>query len=494
MISNDFKIAPSNLLNRNHLESLHSFSIDKLFNNSIKLGTLKIAIGVILILSLFTINPIATFFAILFVPFAAKLLWRKSEPPILFFALMMQWSQVCLKIFYADYLYKDFSDLFTYYHNVDQAYYYSLSALYVMCIGIFIIIRKLPQLERLEFKKQLEHYDLKKIVTLYLAAIFLTPFLVIFSHALPGLQQFFIKVQDLKWAIFFFFFSYHFVFDENKKLFYTILICEIIFSFTGYFSSFKDFFIVAIVLYVFVKRTYTYVNYALFGLLIVLLFNLMIVWQYVKPEYRKYLSGGERAQIVIVSKVDALQKLYELTSNTGNLKYEDGITNLLDRLTYIDIFSASTSYVPLNRPHEHGRLWLDAVKRIFMPRILFPEKAVIDDTEKTITYTGVGFAGASSGTSVSLGYVTESYIDFGFPGMLIPLLLWGIVIGLSYKFILLKSYNKIWGFAFLVPFIFQINLFETALDKLVGSFFGFFVIYLFLNKFVIKRLDNYLKN
>lgn len=448
----------------------------------------------ILALSLLTINPIATFFAILFVPFAAKLLWRKNEPPILFFGLIMQWSQVCLKIFYADYLYKDFRNLFTYYQNIDNAYYYSLTSLYVICIGIYIIIHKLPQLEHDDFKMLLDRYNLKKIVTLYIAAIFFTPFLLVFSHILPGLQQFFIKVQDLKWAIFFFFFASHFVFDKNKKLLYTILIAEIIFSLTGYFSSFKDFFIVAIVLYVFVKRTYTYVNYALFGLLVVLLFNLMIVWQYVKPEYRSYLSGGESAQVVTVSKTDALEKLYELTSNAKNLKYEDGITNLLDRLTYIDIFSASTSYVPLNRPHEHGRLWLDAIKRILMPRIFFPEKTVIDDTEKTITYTGVGFAGANSGTSISLGYVTESYIDFGFPGMLIPLLLWGVVIGLSYKFILLKSHNRIWGFAFLVPFIFQINLFETALDKLVGSFFAFFLIYLFLNKFVIKRLDNYLKN
>ena len=465
-----------------------------MFKNSIKLGSLKIGIGVILALSLLTINPIATFFAILFVPFAAKLLWRKNEPPILFFGLIMQWSQVCLKIFYADYLYKDFRNLFTYYQNIDNAYYYSLTSLYVICIGIYIIIHKLPQLEHDDFKMLLDRYNLKKIVTLYIAAIFFIPFLLVFSHILPGLQQFFIKVQDLKWAIFFFFFASHFVFDKNKKLLYTILIAEIIFSLTGYFSSFKDFFIVAIVLYVFVKRTYTYVNYALFGLLVVLLFNLMIVWQYVKPEYRSYLSGGESAQVVTVSKTDALEKLYELTSNAKNLKYEDGITNLLDRLAYIDIFSASTSYVPLNRPHEHGRLWLDAIKRILMPRIFFPEKTVIDDTEKTITYTGVGFAGANSGTSISLGYVTESYIDFGFPGMLIPLLLWGVVIGLSYKFILLKSYNRIWGYAFLVPFIFQINLFETALDKMVGSFFAFFLIYLFLNKFVIKRLDNYLKN
>ncbi|GAA3956355.1 hypothetical protein GCM10022246_07880 [Pedobacter ginsengiterrae] len=228
--------------------------------------------------------------------------------------------------------------------------------------------------------------------------------------------------------------------------------------------------------------------------MIALLFNLLIIWQYVKPQYRSFLSGGERAQVVKVSKANALEKLFELASDSEKLKYEDGITILLDRITYIDIFSATTSYVPLNRPHEHGRLWLDAIKRVFMPRILFPDKTAINDSEKTNIYTGIGFAGVESGTSISLGYVTESYIDFGFPGMLIPLFAWGMVIGIVYKYIITKSYNLIWGFAFLVPLIFQINLFETALDKLIGSLIAFFLIFLLLNKFVIKRLDNYLKN
>ncbi|MFC4211309.1 hypothetical protein ACFOWA_08965 [Pedobacter lithocola] len=465
-----------------------------MFKNSIKLGAFKVVIGIILALSLFTINPLATFFSILFIPYSAKLLWRKDEPPILFFGLLMQWSQVCLKVFYANYQYKNFSDLFIYYQNINQAYYYSLISLYVITLGIFLIVKNIPMINFDSFQSTMKSYNLKKIVTLYVTTICLTPIILYFSHAFPGLQQFFIKIQDLKWAIFFFFFTYYFLFNQNRKLLYIILTAEVIFSLTGYFSSFKDFFIVAIILFIFIKRTYTYLNYAAFGLLIALLFNLMIVWQYVKPEYRNYLSGGESRQIVTVSKAEALKKLYDLTTKTDNLKYEDGVTNLLDRVSYIDIFSASIAYVPSNRPHEHGRLWIDALKRIVMPRILFPKKTSIDDTEKTIIYTGVGFAGANSGTSISLGYITENYIDFGFPGMLIPLLLWGIIIGLAYKYIIQKSYNQIWGLAFVVPFIFQINLFEMALDKLIGSFAGFFIIYIFLNKFIIKRLDTYLRN
>ncbi len=465
-----------------------------MFKNSIKLGSFKIGIGIILALSLLTINPIATFLAISFVPFAAKLVWRKDEPPVLFFAMVMQWTQVCLKIFYADFLYIDFSELFENYQNINNAYYYSLASLYVITTGIFLITNDVPQLKYENFKEQFAKYSQPKINTLYVAAILFIPFLVVFNRILPGLQQVFVKIQDLKWAIFFFFFCFYFIFDKNKRFFFIVVIAEIVISLTGYFSSFKEYFIVGIVLYLFVKKSYSYLNYVAFAAIIVLLFNLLIVWQYVKPEYRSYLSGGETAQTVTVSKTDALGKLYDLTSNTEGLRYQDGVTNFLDRITYIDIFSASIAYVPLNRPHEHGRLWLDAIKRVFMPRIFFPEKTAIDDSEKTIAYTGIAFAGASSGTSVSLGYVTESYIDFGFPGLLVPLFAWGILIGLTHKYIITNSYNAVWGLAFAVPFLFQINLFETALDKMVGSFVAFFIIYLLLNKFVLPRLDTYLKN
>ena len=465
-----------------------------MFKNSIKLGNLKTPIGVVLALSIFTYNPIATFLALLFVPFAAKLLWRTDEPPILFFAMMMQWLQVCIKIFYADALAKNFVDVFDNYKNINQAYYYSILALYAVTLGIFIIIKNLPKADLAHFKNKLSGYNQKKIVTLYIFTIFLIPILFGFNRFLPGFQQVFVKLQDLKWAIFLIFFTYYFLFDKNKNLFYLILIGEIIASLTGYFSSFKEFFIVGIILYIFVKKSYSLLNYTFFAIIIVLLFNLMIVWQYIKPQYRAYLSGGEQTQTVTVTKSDALSKLYDLSKQSSKIEYGDGIKNLFDRLAYIDIFSATIDYVPLNRPHEHGRLWVDAIKRVFMPRFLFPNKTAINDSDKTNTYSGLVFAGADSGTSVSLGYVTESYIDFGFPGMLVPLCFWGLLIGLVYKHILTKSYNIIWGYAFLVPLLFQINSFETALDKLIGSFIAFFLIYFLLNKFYIERLDNYIKN
>ena len=86
---------------------------------------------------------------------------------------------------------------------------------------------------------------------------------------------------------------------------------------------------------------------------------------------------------------------------------------MLDRLSYVDFFAVVLETVPSQLPHENGALWLDAITRPFMPRLFFPSKTVIDDSERTNYYTGLGVAGAEEGTSISLGYVAESYIDFG---------------------------------------------------------------------------------
>ena len=67
-----------------------------------------------------------------------------------------------------------------------------------------------------------------------------------------------------------------------------------------------------------------------------------------------------------------------------------------------------------------------------MPRLLFVDKDVIDDTARTNLYTG-GLAGSSEGTSISLGYVAEAYIDFGTFGMFAALLAIGLLYGAIYR-------------------------------------------------------------
>ena len=106
---------------------------------------------------------------------------------------------------------------------------------------------------------------------------------------------------------------------------------------------------------------------------------------------------------------------------------------MLDRLSYVDFFAVVLDTVPSQLPHENGALWLDAITRPFMPRLFFPAKAIIDDSERTNYYTGLAVAGSEEGTSISLGYVAESYIDFGAPLMMVPIFGLGLVLGGFYR-------------------------------------------------------------
>ena len=69
-----------------------------------------------------------------------------------------------------------------------------------------------------------------------------------------------------------------------------------------------------------------------------------------------------------------------------------------------------------------------------MPRFLFPEKPDLGgDSWLVRKYARLNVSGDESGTSIGLGYMAEFYIDYGFPTMLFPLLLYGMLAGLLYR-------------------------------------------------------------
>jgi hypothetical protein len=69
-----------------------------------------------------------------------------------------------------------------------------------------------------------------------------------------------------------------------------------------------------------------------------------------------------------------------------------------------------------------------------MPRVLFPEKPDLGgDSWLVRKYALLNVSGNKSGTSIGLGYMAEFFIDFGFPGMLVPLFFYGVLLGLMYR-------------------------------------------------------------
>jgi len=79
-------------------------------------------------------------------------------------------------------------------------------------------------------------------------------------------------------------------------------------------------------------------------------------------------------------------------------------------------------------------------------------------------------AGAEAGTSIGIGYVGESYIDFGPVGMFTPIFLLGLLYGVINRFFITRTRYKLLGSAFAVSIlIFSAYEIETSNIKLVGG-------------------------
>jgi hypothetical protein len=260
----------------------------------------------------------------------------------------------------------------------------------------------------------------------------------------------------------------------------------------SFFSEFKEILIYSVFALVALNRRYTFRQYFSFSIILGIAVYFGVLWTAIKGEYRNYLTGGEYTQVVKVGKLEAIDKWFELALNTDAEKMENSIFSLVDRISYIDYFSATIDYVPEVVPHENGTVWRDAVLHIFTPRLFFPNKPIVDDASHLNKYTGL-MTNYMGGTSMSLGYMGDSYIDFGSFWMILPIFLLGYVIGLIYKYLLLKSYNIFWGFILIVPLYYLVAINGMAAIKIMGRLFTYLLaIYLF-NRYLVPRIDQYFR-
>jgi len=166
---------------------------------------------------------------------------------------------------------------------------------------------------------------------------------------------------------------------------------------------------------------------------------------------------------------------------------------MLDRLQYTFHFARTIQRVPSEIPFQNGKNWSDNIEFSTTPRFLNPNKPVLDATEKTKKYTGLAYAGLSSGASFSLGYFAECYIDFGFWGMMFPLFVIGFFYGLTYKYLMKNSSrNFIFNYAVVGAFFGEFFAFEMDGTYLLGRFLASLVTFIFCIKFFFPWVIRYI--
>jgi hypothetical protein len=430
-------------------------------------------------------HPVLALMAIVVLVAGCTLLWRPGESPILLFTFAYPWLQASAAIFHANWLGVDIGAYSTVPGDMQNASILSLLGTLTLAVGMRLGAGPRQHMQNLAAHDTAASQPMKRWGQLYAVAWVVSLIAMSSAWVAPGLSQPMLALATLRWAFFFMLAFAHFVRDRGL-LFPFVFLLELATSIGGYFSDFKTVFFVT--LFAMLARSRISLRAQLSaGVLAVLTGTFGVLWTAVKTEYRVFASGGHAEQVVTVDYAARLGKLYELIAKLDFQALPEAADQLLRRVAYVEFFGAVLVYVPANLPHTAGAIFWDAIVRPFMPRILFPDKDVIDDTARTNFYTG-GLAGTSEGTSISLGYVAEAYIDFGMLGMFGALLVVGVFFGVIYRILTRWRRSRgLLGMAMATAVLTSAGALESSITKTFGSVITSLLVAWALTVFVMPR-------
>jgi hypothetical protein len=399
------------------------------------------------------------------------LLWRRGEPPILPFIFLYQWFQAALGVFYGNLVHLPVYALVRFPGRDDMAVFLLLTGLAVLALAARLTagpaIRGLLPLARTFVAAR----PLKFWLLLFVAAwVFSTACTALAGRA-GGFRQPLLALSEVKWAAFILLTLATFAVPGRSKVgWLAVFGFQFALSIGGFFSSFKEVFFYSLIGLAASNVRFTVRIVLPAAVLAGALLLLGVIWTAVKGEYRAYVNAGSGQQVVLVDYEDRLTELVRLVSQLDGQAMANAADQMARRIMYYEFFGVVLERVPSLLPHSNGAIWGEAALRAVTPRLLFPDKQAINDSELTNLYTGLGVASYRQGTSVSIGYMAEAYVDFGPVFMFILIAALGLFLGFAYRWLLTRpGRSGVLGMA-LAPFaLMPANYLETSSLKLVPS-------------------------
>lgn len=444
------------------------------------------------VISYISKNPALTLVALVCVPLLYVLLWRISEPPVLFLAVCLQWLQVSMGIFHANYQGLTIQDSALSW-TADDAIWLSLAGILVLAGGIRTSLFGMRSYGFEIVEEQVNQISPRRVWMLYLILLFLSFAMKEFIWLIPRLSQFLHHLLSVKWVFFFVLAFVTLMRKEGGQYILAAFLIEVAFGLTGFFAGFlTPFFILGLAYFARDTRLpLRKLMIIIIAFLIVL--YLSVVWSAIKSEYRDYVSLGTGTQTVRVPIDERASKLFELYNDMELSDYGHGVEALVNRVAYTKFFSYVLSQVPQNIPHANGNMWGNAVSHIFLPRLLFPDKPRLElDTVITEKYTRlILIIPGGWDTNIPMGYMVESYIDFGKVFMFVPIFLVGMLWGLIYRIFLISGSNLIFRYGACVAILLQAIQFEITTTKLLGGMLMGFIVMLIMINYLFPSIGRY---
>lgn len=429
-------------------------------------------------------NPGLTLVGGLVASLLPGLLWRRGEAPTLLWICFYQWVQAFVPVVKAGLEGMPVAASFGG-AEFEDAVLFSLLGVFLFSMGAALASRIVIKPKMVDSPVGLQALSAPRLFTVWLTLAVSAP---IVQRLLlgSGLLQLVQPLSYLYLAAMLLLFQYALATGRGWVFAGVLGVVEICIGLFGYFGGFKT------VLFMFAlgalsfaaRRQRVWAQAVGIMLLAALLGNF---WQATKSEYRSFVvDGGDEVdqvtRVAILERVNYMGRALE--SMTWD-QYVLAFGNTLERISYVTFFGHCLRNVPSSVPHAEGRLWKEALIHVLMPRILFPNKQSFNDSDRTNEFTGLQVADASQGTSIGIGYVGESYVDFGVPAMFIPILLFGAAVGGGYALLVRLAPLPLLGAAFGTAMLMRSGfLLESSNAKMLGGLVITTVIYAFMLKFL----------
>jgi len=181
----------------------------------------------------------------------------------------------------------------------------------------------------------LHRYNSKKLILLYILISLLSALLNSSIIHIPG-GQLLLAISYLKWVLLTLLIVQTLVVETNRNLVIVLVCIEILLSFSGFWAAFKDYILVALGAYLMFSPRLSLKTYFLLSFVFLISLFLAVVWTYSKGEYRKYLTGGERTQLIVEQdNLTNIQKFYEIAQRDfSNENFKENFLIGLENLVY----------------------------------------------------------------------------------------------------------------------------------------------------------------
>lgn len=427
-----------------------------------------------------------------------KMLWKQYSPPVLVFFMGLQWLQVFATIIYADFNQKSIDSLFGS-RDTQTLFILTFMHLFIMALVLnsFVFSNKNVEATSQRLSAAASKINLVNVIIGYVFITALWPILIMATIRNATLNQ---LVMSL--GIFKTFFSALMLFvllvgeTRHKTLIVVILLLDFTLSFASFFSDFRIIILMTAAVYLTVNPYIKAKSLIVIVPLLLLFFFIFSIWSYVKGDYRKFLNQGQANQQVSVNTQDALDYILNRFTEADKQIVSDGAVIMLSRLQYMERYSEVYMRVPRFVPHADGKELNTSLSFLLLPRFLNPNKGIKDASVKTSHYTGRAFSGLNRGTSISMGYFCDLYIDYGLYLMCIPLIVIAVMFGLLYNWLHnLKGYNIVFVFALLISVFLRMGNFESDIVFFLGMLrnntvllvIGSFTFIPFLHKIIVRK-------